>query len=150
MNPIRSKEAEPLLQWAIFDLGNPLPAFHKGRIAVTGDAAHATSPHHGSGAGFAIEDSAVMAELLGDDRVRTPKDIEAAFAAYDAIRRERGQWLVKSSRFMGDAVEGMNPEIGTNWEKVHREVVQRYDKILEIGMSKECERAKEDLHKRLA
>jgi salicylate hydroxylase len=117
---------------------------------VTGDAAHATSPHHGSGAGFAIEDSAVMAEVLADEHVRAPQDIEAAFAAFDAVKRERDQWLVKSSRFLGDAYDGMVPEIRTEWEKVHREMVQRYDKILSIDISKECERAKEDLHRRLA
>ena len=38
-------------QWAIFDLGkNPPPTYTKGRIAIIGDAAHATSPHHGAGA----------------------------------------------------------------------------------------------------
>jgi len=119
-------------------------------MAVSGDAAHATSPHHGSGAGFAIEDSAVMAEILADEHVRAPQDIEVAFAAFDAIRRERDQWLVKSSRFLGDAYEGMVPEIRTEWEKAHREIVQRYDEILSIDISKECERAKEYLHKRLA
>jgi salicylate hydroxylase len=117
---------------------------------VTGDAGHATSPHHGSGAGFAIEDSAVMAEVLADEHVRAPQDIEVAFAAFDAIRRERDQWLVKSSRFLGDAYEGMVPEIRTDWEKIHHEMVQRHDKILSIDISKECERAKEDLHRRLA
>ena len=41
------------MQWAIFDLGdNPVPSFYKGRIAILGDAAHATSPHNGAGAGF--------------------------------------------------------------------------------------------------
>jgi len=46
--------------WGIFDLGeHPLKTFAKGRMrvmALMGDAAHATSPHHGSGAGFCIDD----------------------------------------------------------------------------------------------
>ena len=63
-------------QWAIYDLGeNPVPAFYKGRVGIAGDAAHATSPHHGAGAGFCIEDSAVLATLLSDERVTTAKDL---------------------------------------------------------------------------
>jgi salicylate hydroxylase len=36
--------------WAIFDLGdNPPPAYARERVCLLGDAAHATSPHHGAG-----------------------------------------------------------------------------------------------------
>ncbi|EME41619.1 hypothetical protein DOTSEDRAFT_73887, partial [Dothistroma septosporum NZE10] len=43
--------------WAIFHLGeNPVPKYNDGSIVLIGDAAHATSPHHGAGAGFCIED----------------------------------------------------------------------------------------------
>ncbi|KAJ7200236.1 salicylate 1-monooxygenase sala [Mycena haematopus] len=136
--------------WAIFDMGNSLPTFTKGRLVVTGDAAHATSPHHGSGAGFAIEDSAVLAELLADERVKTPKDIEAAFSAFNDVRLERDHWLVKSSRFVGDCVEGMNQDIGMDWEKFHQEMVQRYDVVMGIDISKQAQLAKDDLYKRLA
>lgn len=39
--------------WAIFDLGEHAPpSYAKGRTAILGDAAHATSPHHGAGAGL--------------------------------------------------------------------------------------------------
>ena len=43
---------EPNLDcWAIFDTGaHPMPAYNKGRVCCVGDAAHATSPHHGAGA----------------------------------------------------------------------------------------------------
>ncbi|KAJ6520385.1 hypothetical protein C8R45DRAFT_806773 [Mycena sanguinolenta] len=142
--------APELNVWAIFDMGNPLPTFVKGRLVLTGDAAHATSPHHGSGAGFAIEDSAVLAELLANERVKTPKDIEAAFSAFNDVRLERDHWLVKSSRFVGDCVEGMNRDIGMDWEKFHQEMVQRYDVVMGIDISKQAQLAKDDLHKRFA
>ncbi|GGJ58466.1 FAD-dependent oxidoreductase [Deinococcus roseus] len=38
--------------------------WHKGRVLLIGDAVHATSPHVGQGAGMAIEDSAVLSEML--------------------------------------------------------------------------------------
>ncbi|KAL6243946.1 hypothetical protein RBB50_009380 [Rhinocladiella similis] len=92
--------------WAIFDLGeHPVPTMYKGRICISGDAAHATSPHHGAGAGFCIEDSAVLAELLADESVQTPQDLEAVFATFNAERKARGQWLVQASRHIGDCYE---------------------------------------------
>ncbi|CRG87724.1 salicylate hydroxylase [Talaromyces islandicus] len=112
-------------QWAIFDTcENPLPIFFKGRIAVIGDAAQATSPHHGNGAGFAIEDSALIAELLADELVRTSRGIEADLATYE-VRRDRDQWLVESSRFVGNTHVGLIPEIGTDYNKIHQEIKER-------------------------
>jgi 2-polyprenyl-6-methoxyphenol hydroxylase-like FAD-dependent oxidoreductase len=44
----------------------PLP-WHRGCVAVIGDAAHTTTPHLATGAGIAIEDAIVLAELLAGD-----------------------------------------------------------------------------------
>ncbi|KAF7334926.1 Salicylate hydroxylase [Mycena venus] len=140
--------------WAIFDLCHPLPTYTKGRLLVTGDAAHATSPHHGSGAGFAIEDSAFLAELLADERVKSTRDLEAVFATFDEARRERGNWLVKSSRFVGEADEAMAPGIGPvarDWKKIQDEVEDRYyNTIISYDTQKEADKAKELLHNKLA
>jgi len=38
--------------------------WHRGRVLVIGDAAHTTTPHLATGAGMAIEDAVVLAELL--------------------------------------------------------------------------------------
>jgi 2-polyprenyl-6-methoxyphenol hydroxylase-like FAD-dependent oxidoreductase len=40
------------------------PPWHRGRVVLIGDAAHATSPHIGQGAAQAIEDGIVLAEEL--------------------------------------------------------------------------------------
>lgn len=42
----------------------PLP-WHKGRVIVLGDAAHASAPHLTQGAAMAMEDALVLAEVLG-------------------------------------------------------------------------------------
>lgn len=81
--------------WALFD-SLPAPTFYKGRMALLGDAAHATTPHQGAGAGQAIEDAFVLSNLLGD--CKSVNDIEAAFKAYDEIRRPRSQKVVTTSR----------------------------------------------------
>ena len=43
------------------------PPWHRGRVLVIGDAAHTTTPHLATGAGIAIEDAVVLAELLATD-----------------------------------------------------------------------------------
>lgn len=66
--------------------------WHKGRVALLGDAVHATTPHLGQGAGMAIEDSLVLAEELA-----THDDIETALSAYHDRRLERCAYIVRSS-----------------------------------------------------
>jgi 2-polyprenyl-6-methoxyphenol hydroxylase-like FAD-dependent oxidoreductase len=40
------------------------PPWYKGRVILIGDAAHATTPHCAYGAGLAVEDAVILAELL--------------------------------------------------------------------------------------
>lgn len=66
--------------------------WHKGNVVLIGDAAHATTPHLGQGAGMAIEDSLVLAdELAKADSVRE------AFAGFQQRRFERCRYIVESS-----------------------------------------------------
>ena len=71
--------------WPMHDLA-PAATWHRGRMVLAGDAAHATSPSSGQGASLAIEDSLELARCLRD---RT--DTEAAFTAYRRLRHERVQ-----------------------------------------------------------
>ena len=66
--------------------------WHKGRIALLGDAVHGTTPHLGQGAGLAIEDSLVIADELS--KAATP---EEAFQKYRDRRYERCNYIVKNS-----------------------------------------------------
>jgi 2-polyprenyl-6-methoxyphenol hydroxylase-like FAD-dependent oxidoreductase len=66
--------------------------WHKGRVALLGDAVHATTPHLGQGGGMAIEDAIVIAEELA--RHDTPQE---AFAAYRRRRFERCRYVVERS-----------------------------------------------------
>ncbi|KAH2138764.1 hypothetical protein KXW66_008394 [Aspergillus fumigatus] len=142
---------EKLSVWAIFDLGDhPVPTFYKGRICISGDAAHATSPHHGAGAGFCIEDTAVLATLLEDERVQSHKDLEAALAAYDTSRRERSQWLVQSSRFIGNSYEWLAEGVGDDFKKIEEAINHRNGIIANADIPKMCQEAREQLGKRLS
>ena len=138
------------IQWAIFDLGeNPVPTYYKGRVAISGDAAHATSPHHGAGAGFCIEDTAVLAALLEDKRVQTHKDLQAVLAAFDENRRERTQWLVQSSRFIGDCYEWRADGVGSDFKKIEEAINHRNGIIANVDIGQMCQEARKQMEKRL-
>lgn len=81
------------------------PPWHKGRVLLIGDAAHATTPHLASGAGIAVEDSLVLREELA----ACDGDIEAGFAAFTNRRFERCKLVVESSVAIGDAQIGHAP-----------------------------------------
>ncbi|GAB3143012.1 FAD-dependent monooxygenase [Amycolatopsis stemonae] len=61
-------------------------------MVLAGDAAHAASPAAGQGASMALEDSVILAQCLRDR-----PDPASAFAAYEGLRRERVEKLVKAS-----------------------------------------------------
>jgi 2-polyprenyl-6-methoxyphenol hydroxylase-like FAD-dependent oxidoreductase len=66
--------------------------WHKGRVALLGDAVHATTPHLGQGGGMAIEDAVVLAEELArHDEPETASD------AYRKRRFERCRYVVEKS-----------------------------------------------------
>jgi 2-polyprenyl-6-methoxyphenol hydroxylase-like FAD-dependent oxidoreductase len=56
----------------------PYP-WHRGRVMIMGDAAHAMTPYLGSGAAMAIEDGVVFAQLLRSDD--TLYDVQTKFMA---------------------------------------------------------------------
>ncbi len=128
---------------------NPVPTFTKGRVCISGDAAHATAPHHGAGAGLCIEDSYVLAELFADPSVRGPGDLAAALAAFDENRRERGQWLVQSSRRIGDTYEWQASGIGSDVALVEKEIIERNGIIADYDIQGGALEARRSLERNL-
>ncbi len=71
-----------------YDLGH-VPTWHRGRMIVIGDAAHAPAPSSGQGASMALEDGVLLAKALRDS-----DSIEAAYGAFEAARRGRVERIV--------------------------------------------------------
>ncbi|WP_416967568.1 FAD-dependent monooxygenase [Streptomyces sp. 4F14] len=85
-----------IIGYPIYDMMT-LPTWHRGKVCLVGDAAHATSPHVGQGASMAMEDAIVLAKCLRD--LPTP---QRAFAAFQAIRQDRVEKIIKEGRRTGN------------------------------------------------
>jgi 2-polyprenyl-6-methoxyphenol hydroxylase-like FAD-dependent oxidoreductase len=77
-------------------LTTPLPALHRGRTVLLGDAAHAMTPNLGQGGCQAVEDAVVLAHLAAPGA-----DIAAAVAEYTALRLPRTTAVARRSWQIG-------------------------------------------------
>lgn len=125
--------------WAIFH-DPPAKTYYRGRICLLGDAAHASSPHYGAGAGMAMEDAYVLSNLIG--MIHESKDIENVFRAYDHVRRPRTQKLVSTSHDAGLLYDFEAPEIEHDLEKISQNLKERYKWVWEIDLKEHLEEAK--------
>jgi 2-polyprenyl-6-methoxyphenol hydroxylase-like FAD-dependent oxidoreductase len=73
------------------------PPWHRGRVVVIGDAAHMTTPQLASGASIAIEDSVVLARLLGSDA-----SLATVLEDFTRRRYERCRMIVQNSEQLGE------------------------------------------------
>ncbi|MDP9865746.1 MULTISPECIES: FAD-dependent oxidoreductase [Streptosporangium] len=92
---------ENVLRNDVHHLTTPLPAMHRGRVALLGDAAHPMTPNLGQGACQAIEDAVVLAHLA--DRGA------AGLAGYTAARLKRTSEIVARSASICRATRIRNP-----------------------------------------
>jgi FAD-dependent urate hydroxylase len=69
-----------------------LEQWHRGRVVLIGDAAHASSPMMGQGGCMAMEDACVLAECLRGDA-----SVTEALESYVARRRPRVNWVQQES-----------------------------------------------------
>ena len=80
-------------RWVIADR-DPIRNWTDGRVALLGDAAHATLQSFAQGACMAIEDAVVLAEYMDGSK----DDLHSAFKAYEKARYLRTARIVLESR----------------------------------------------------
>lgn len=113
--------------WALFD-HLPAPTYHRhGKICLLGDAAHASTPHHGAGAGMAVEDAMILSRLLA--AITRRDELEVAFRAYDAVRRPRSQRLVASSRKVARVYDFEDEDVGADMRAMRHYLEHAWDWI---------------------
>ncbi|KAL7628552.1 hypothetical protein AAE478_000067 [Parahypoxylon ruwenzoriense] len=120
-------------------------SFYNGRVCLLGDVAHACSPHQAAGAGQGLEDAAVLSHLLS--LVKSSDEIEAAFRAYDAVRRPRAQKVVITSIEAGNIYIWQHPGIGDDMNKVVENANQRLHWIWQHDLRADIEKAEQEFYR---
>ena len=78
----------------VYNLTKILPYWHKDRICLIGDAAHATSPALGQGANQAMQDGYLIGKYLSEEK--SPSD---AFQKLFKIRHPSTDKVIKGSQW---------------------------------------------------
>jgi len=79
------------MRTAIYDVPT-LPTWHRGRVMLLGDAAHAMSPAGGQGASLALEDAVMVGRRLADGG-----RFDEVYVEVERLLRARAERLVKQA-----------------------------------------------------
>ena len=90
-NLIESCDEEAIIRTDLYDF-KPIAKWTDGRLALIGDAAHATTPNLGQGACQAIEDAFVIADELSKN-----SNVAEAFKIYQSKRIEKAAYVTNAS-----------------------------------------------------
>lgn len=128
--------------WALFN-HPPAPVYYRSEplICLVGDAAHASTPHQGAGAGMCVEDVFILSQMLSICHSRA--DIEKAFCAYDKVRRPRSQKLVKTSREAGQLWDFEGDGVYDDLDALEKNAVGRMSWIWDHDILEDLKNAKE-------
>lgn len=112
-------------RWALHDIA-PLPHYHRDRVLLIGDAAHAMLPHQGAGAGQALEDAWVLSCVLGDPACSRER-VSAVLAGFDRTRRPHSSAVQHTSFEAGELYERRGPWRDCKDAELARELETRFD-----------------------
>jgi salicylate hydroxylase len=87
-------------KWALFTLAEGCE-WHKGSVALLGDAVHGMLPFAAQGAGMAIEDAAVLAKILSEAPLEPGAQVATALQRYGRMRRARVARVQRLARQQG-------------------------------------------------
>ncbi|GAA1772730.1 FAD-dependent monooxygenase [Streptomonospora arabica] len=96
---------ESVVRTDVWHVDTPLPAYHRGRVALVGDTAHAMTPNLGQGAAQALEDAVVLARHISGSVAYVPR----ALQSYSDARLGRTCALVQRSAQLAEAVQSESP-----------------------------------------
>ncbi|MCA8864414.1 MULTISPECIES: salicylate 1-monooxygenase [unclassified Halomonas] len=112
-------------RWALHELPE-LAHYHRNRVLIVGDAAHALVPHQGAGAGQALEDAYVLATLLTDASCHR-RNVSGVLAAFEQVRHARTCKVQRTSHEAGDVYEYAGVDIGSDETKLIENLKNRFD-----------------------
>ena len=92
---IDNMDPDNCFKWALYDR-SPMARWSQGRVTLLGDACHPTLPFMAQGAAMAIEDGAVLAGVLAQDR--EGDGIPDQLQRYESLRKPRTARIQSGSR----------------------------------------------------
>ena len=106
--------------YSTFDFPS-VPSWHRGRMVLVGDAAHAASPSSGQGASMAIEDAVTLGRVLRGATSGNAglQSITAGFERYEAERRPRAEAVVAWGR------RSSEPKVRSQFTRVFQDLAMR-------------------------
>jgi 2-polyprenyl-6-methoxyphenol hydroxylase-like FAD-dependent oxidoreductase len=113
-----------------YDLGH-VPVWHRDRMVIVGDAAHAPAPSSGQGASMAMEDGVALAVAIANGR-----SIDDGLVAFEAGRRARVERIVaygarssssKAPGRVGRALQGILMPFIFRWVITDKALAWMYD-----------------------
>jgi 2-polyprenyl-6-methoxyphenol hydroxylase-like FAD-dependent oxidoreductase len=120
MDAIIATTEDIIKPYSTFDFPS-IPSWHRGRMVLVGDAAHAASPSSGQGASMAIEDAVTLGRALrgataGNDSLESITD---RFEGYEAERRPRAEAVVAWGR------RSSEPKVRSQFTRVFQDLAMR-------------------------
>lgn len=119
--------------------------YHRDRVVILGDSAHASLPFQAAGAAQAIEDALVLSNLLAavsaSDASRL-STVDAALKAYDSVRRPRAQKQLEQSAEVACMIFFQHEEADSDMNKILRKLQQdRFNWLWFHEVEKDVDRA---------
>jgi FAD-dependent urate hydroxylase len=107
---IAQLDPQKVARLEIRDVG-PIDRLVRGRVALLGDAAHATCPDLGQGGCQAMEDGLMLTQCLQTTNI----SVEDALKRYESDRKERTSAIVLKARDRAEVIHGHEPERTQQW-----------------------------------
>ncbi|THZ85849.1 monooxygenase [Aureobasidium pullulans] len=115
-------KAQPI-KWGFFHHWRT-STYHRGRVVLLGDAAHASLPFQAAGAAQGLEDALVLSNVLSKiadmhkDSVNPMTYIETGLELYDSVRRPRAQKQLEQSAEVGKMIFFQHEEAGSDMSRI--------------------------------